>query len=573
MPAKTAKRSSLERYHAKRDFSQTEEPKGAAVRKARAGELRYLIQKHDATRLHYDFRLELDGTLKSWAVTKGPSLNPADKRLAVHVEDHPLEYGSFEGTIPEGQYGGGTVMLWDEGTWEPVGDPRSAYEKGRLTFVLHGKRLKGEWHLVRMGGRTSGKRDNWLLIKSHDQYADEKNGDRALERYNTSAASGRSMTAIARGNKQWKSKVAKTSRRAKPAKARKTVKKTAKKTAKKATKASKRKSAKDAGDPPPRFIEPQLATLVGEPPSGDIWVHEIKFDGYRALCRINNGEATLLTRSNNDWTRKFQSIADQMADLPIANAILDGEITSSEMSGTTSFEALQQALSNNAQDRLHYYLFDALYLDGVDLRRRTLLERKEALRTVIPGKHPHLHFSEHFKGAGKDVLAQACRMGLEGIISKRADAIYRSGRTEAWLKEKCTNEQEFVIGGFTYQPKHPGRLAALLIGVYEKKDLIFAGKVGTGFDRAESARLVKRLEPLAQRTSPFKAVPNLARRGAIWIKPKLVAQINFTEWTGGNSLRHPSYQGLREDKPAEQVIREKKKRLNPKAAGPIKFVD
>jgi bifunctional non-homologous end joining protein LigD len=333
MPAKTTKRSSLERYHAKRDFSQTEEPKGAAVRKARAGELRYLIQKHDATRLHYDFRLELDGTLKSWAVTKGPSLNPADKRLAVHVEDHPLEYGSFEGTIPEGQYGGGTVMLWDEGTWEPVGDPRSAYEKGRLTFVLHGKRLKGEWHLVRMGGRTSGKRDNWLLIKSHDQYADEKNGDRALERYNTSAASGRSMTAIARGNKQWKSKVAKTSRRAKPAKARKTVKKTAKKTAKKATKASKRKSAKDAGDPPPRFIEPQLATLVGEPPSGDIWVHEIKFDGYRALCRISKGEVRLLTRSNNDWTEKFQSIADQMADLPIANAILDGEITSSEMSG------------------------------------------------------------------------------------------------------------------------------------------------------------------------------------------------------------------------------------------------
>ena len=232
MPAKTARRSSLDRYQAKRDFSQTEEPKGAAVRLARAGELRYLIQKHDATRLHYDFRLELDGTLKSWAVTKGPSLNPADKRLAVHVEDHPLEYGSFEGTIPEGQYGGGTVMLWDEGTWEPVGDPRSGYKKGRLTFVLHGKRLKGEWHLVRMGGRASGKRDNWLLIKSHDQYADEKNGDRALERYSTSAASGRSMTAIAKGNKQWKSKVAKTSKRAKPAKARKTVKKTAKKTAK-----------------------------------------------------------------------------------------------------------------------------------------------------------------------------------------------------------------------------------------------------------------------------------------------------------------------------------------------------
>src|ERR1700748_3080186 len=272
----------LETYHSKRDFKKTPEPRGRAHRQAGSS---FVIQKHDATRLHYDFRLELGGVLKSWAVTRGPSLNPADKRLAVHVEDHPLEYGSFEGTIPEGQYGGGTVMLWDEGIWQPVGDPRSAYKNGRLTFVLQGKRLKGEWHLVRMGGRSTGKRDNWLLIKSHDQYADEQNGDRALERYSTSAASGRSMTAIARGNKQWKSKVAQTSRRAKPAKARKTVKKTAKK----ATKASKRKSAKDAGDPPPRFVEPQLATLVGEPPSGDNWVHEIKFDDYRALCRISKG--------------------------------------------------------------------------------------------------------------------------------------------------------------------------------------------------------------------------------------------------------------------------------------------
>jgi bifunctional non-homologous end joining protein LigD len=295
----------------------------------------------------------------------------------------------------------------------------------------------------------------------------------------------------------------KASRRAKPAKAGKTVKKTAKKTAK----ASKRKPAKEIGRTPPRFIEPQLATLVSQPPSGDNWVHEIKYDGYRALCRISNGAVKLLTRSNNDWTKKFQSIADQMADLPIANAILDGEITSSEMSGATSFEALQQALSNNAQDRLHYYLFDALYLHGVDLRRRTLLERKEALRAVIPGKHPHLHFSEHFKGTGNDILAQACRIGLEGIISKRADAIYRSGRTEAWLKEKCTNEQEFVIGGFTYQPKHPERLAALLIGVYEYKELIFAGKVGTGFDRAESARLVKCSSRLRKRRHPSSRSP------------------------------------------------------------------
>jgi bifunctional non-homologous end joining protein LigD len=552
------KQSSLERYHAKRDFSLTVEPKGAALRSAQKSDLRYLIQKHDATRLHYDFRLELDGTLKSWAVTKGPSLNPADKRLAVHVEDHPLEYGSFEGAIPEGQYGGGTVMLWDEGTWQPIGDADQAYRKGRLSFILHGKRLQGEWHLVRMGGRARGeKRDNWLLIKSHDQYADEDNGDRALERYTTSAASGRTMTAIGKGNKRWGSKVAKTSVRGKPARAKKARKKAP--AAKGHT--VKRKRAKAAGEPPPRFIEPQLATLVADPPGGDNWVHEIKFDGYRALCRISNGDVKLLTRSNNDWTKKFQSIADQMAELGIDNAILDGEITSADVSGATAFEALQQALSNNDQTRLHYYLFDALYLDGVDLRRETLIERKKALKAALPKKHPHIHFSEHFTEPGDKVFSRACKMGLEGIISKRADATHRSGRTDAWLKEKCINEQEFVIGGFTYQPKHPERLAALLIGVYEKNDLIFAGKVGTGFDRVESARLIKKLAPLEQKAAAFKAVPNLARRDAIWVKPKLVAQINFTEWTGGNSLRHPSYQGLREDKPADQVVREKKKRL------------
>jgi bifunctional non-homologous end joining protein LigD len=432
-----------------------------------------------------------------------------------------------------------------------------------LSFILHGKRLKGEWHLVRRG-KNGGKRDNWLLIKSHDTYANE-NGDAALARYTKSASSGRSMTAIAKGNKRWVSKVAKTSARAKPAKAKKAAKK-------KSAKSGARKSAKKAGDPPPRFIEPQLATLVATPPSGEGWVHEIKFDGYRALCRISNGKVTLVTRNNNDWTKKFQSIADQMSALEIDNAILDGEITSPIVSGASSFEALQQALTDNAQDRLHYYLFDALYLDGVDLRREPLLERKKALQSVIPAKHPHIHFSQHFTDDGADVLAHACRMGLEGIISKRADATYRSGRTEAWLKEKCINEQEFVIGGFTYQPKHPERLGAMLIGVYEKKQLIFAGKVGTGFDHAESARLLKKLEPLSQETAAFKAVPNLARRDAIWVKPKLVAQINFTEWTGGNSLRHPSYQGLREDKPATQVVREKKKRLYPKSKGPIKLL-
>lgn len=311
---------------------------------------------------------------------------------------------------------------------------------------------------------------------------------------------------------------------------------------------------------------------MATPPSGDAWVHEIKFDGYRALCRIANGKVKLVTRNDNDWTKKFQAIADQIAELDIDNAILDGEITSPIVPGGSSFEALQQALTDNAQDRLHYYLFDALYLHGEDLRRKPLLQRKEALRAVIPNKHPSIHFSRHFTDPGPDVLAHACRMGLEGIISKRVDANYRSGRTEAWLKEKCINEQEFVIGGFTYQPKHPERLGAMLIGVYEKDQLIFAGKVGTGFDRAESARLLKKLEPIEQKAAPFKSVPSLAKRGAIWVRPKLVAQIIFTEWTGANSLRHPSYQGLREDKPARQVVRERKKRVDPKSGGPVKLL-
>jgi bifunctional non-homologous end joining protein LigD len=544
----TKTKSALERYQAKRDFTRTAEPRGSAP-KASGTELRYLIQKHAARRLHYDFRLELDGTLKSWAVTKGPSLNPADKRLAVHVEDHPLEYGSFEGTIPQGQYGGGTVMLWDEGTWEPIGDAAKAYSKGRLSFILNGKRLKGEWHLVRMGSRAKdGKRDNWLLIKSRDRYANEDNGDRALERYQKSAASNRSMEAIAKGKKEWTSKGS-------------TTKATSAPRAKKTKRSNPKERASADEKAPPAFIAPELATLVSDPPSGDSWVHEIKFDGYRALCRIADGRVKLLTRNNKDWTDKFKFIADQMAELDISNSILDGEITTIDESGAMSFSALQQALGNHAQDKLHYYLFDALYLHGEDLRDKPLLERKEALRALIPSGHTSLHYSEHFVQPGPDVLQHACHIALEGIISKRAESPYQSGRNDAWLKSKCVNEQEFVIGGYTRQPKHPDRLAALLIGVYDKKQLIFAGKVGTGFDRKESSRLLKVLGPLEQRAAPFANVPNEAKRQAIWVKPTLVAQVNFAEWTRDNVLRHPSYQGLREDKPTEQVTRETRKRL------------
>ena len=553
MPNSTAQKQ-LATYRAKRDFSKSAEPSGKTSLRANGNS--YLVQKHAASRLHYDFRLELDGVLKSWAVTKGPSLNPEDKRLAVHVEDHPLEYGKFEGTIPQGEYGGGTVMLWDRGTWEAIGDAHRGYAKGNLVFELNGKRLKGRWHLVRMRGRAGDrKHENWLLIKGKDRYADPA-GDAAVNRHTKSVVSGRSMETIAGGaGKTW---------------GRGGATRKSKTQAEDALGALKKKArASGKGQPPkigwgdstPQFITPQLATLVTKPPSGEQWVHEIKFDGYRLLAVIDRGSVRLFTRAGNDWTDRFPPLATALAKLKVKSVVIDGEAVHAGADGALSFHALQNALATGKLDRLRYYAFDLLHMNGVDLHSRTLLERKALLKDLF-GKAPaEIQYSEHFVETGEQVLQHACHLALEGIVSKRADAPYRSGRTDAWLKSKCVKEQELVIGGYTEQPKHPGALGALLIGYFENDALRFAGKVGTGFSHQEGHDLLKKLQGIPAARSPFAALPTAARRGAHFVRPALVAHVNFSEWTPDGKLRHPSFQGLREDKPAREVVREKEKPL------------
>jgi bifunctional non-homologous end joining protein LigD len=520
------KEKTLAPYRKKRDFTRTSEPPGAG-HPQKSPTLFFVVQKHAARQLHYDFRLEMDGVLKSWAVPRGPSLDPNEKRLAVHVEDHPLEYGNFEGIIPAGEYGGGTVMLWDRGTWEPAGDMREAYQKGSLDFDLQGERLKGKWHLVRMK-RGSG-HDNWLLIKSADRYAD-KNGAATIEKYQKSVASKRTMEEIAQGGAVYNSN----SSDPKPEKKRKKI------------------SAKA----PPDFIAPQLATMVKTPPSTSDWIHEVKFDGYRTLARIEDGAVRMLTRADNDWTSKFRGLAGELERLDIANAILDGEIVAVGEDGQMSFHALQQALSEDRHDVLHYYIFDLMFLNGQDFRQKPLSERKQELRKLIPQNQGHIHYSEHFDSPGPEVFHHACGIALEGIVSKRKSSPYRSGRTKAWLKAKCLNEQEVVIGGFTFQPRHKDTLAALLTGTYRGENLVYAGKVGTGFTTDEAKDLLKKLKPLVIEKPPFENIPQEAGRHALWVKPVLVVQVFFNEWTDAGLLRQPSYQGLREDKPPKQVVKE-----------------
>ncbi|MGN6424019.1 MAG: DNA ligase D [Asticcacaulis sp.] len=523
----------LDAYNRKRDFSRTQEPSG---RTGKAGTFQYLIQKHDATRLHYDFRLELDGVLKSWAVTKGPSLDPADKRLAVEVEDHPVAYGGFEGTIPKGQYGGGTVMLWDRGTWEPVGDPHEGLRKGDLKFRLHGERLQGEWVLVRMKPRGKDKdrgRNNWLLIKHHDGYAREGDHDALLADNAVSIATGRAMDAIAAGNKVWNSE---------PKKAAKAAQKTSRTAQKKAA---------------PDFVEPELATLTDAMPQGEDWVHEIKFDGYRTLALISGGEARMMTRSGLDWTAKFQALADRLQALDVTDAILDGEIVAVDHGGATRFKLLQDRLREKRSEELQYYVFDLLRLNGEDLRKTPLIERKAKLKALLGGHdfEDRIIYSEHFE-ADKRFLGKVCGMGFEGLVSKRKSSPYRGGRNKAWLKTKCHKRQEFVIGGFR-EPTHAERgIGALLLGYYDEDRFVYAGRVGTGFDAETSQMLRKKLDAITRKTPAYAELAAEAKRGAIWVRPELVCEVEFTEWTPDGRLRHPSYQGLREDKPARSIGRE-----------------
>lgn len=515
MARKSAIADPLATYNRKRDFAKTAEPAGKL---ARGDTHHFMVQKHDATRLHYDLRLELDGVLKSWAVTRGPSLDPADRRLAVRTEDHPLSYATFEGTIPKGEYGGGTVMLWDRGSWTPLPgkDPRKTIEEGHLHFTLYGERMKGEWVMFRLKPRGKERGENWILKKVDDAFAGSPTG--LVDRYLTSVKTGRTMDEIARGKKA-------------------------------------REIAPEGGAGFPKFREPQKATLVDSVPSGATWLHEMKYDGYRCLLAIAGGAAKIYTRSGLDWSDKFPEIAAAAGALPCERALLDGEIVALDDKGNTGFSALQQAISQGGRG-LTLFLFDALEIDGEKLETRPNLERKQRLAALLgEGRPPFILYADHVLGKGEQLFEAMCAAGQEGIISKKADAPYRHARTKAWLKIKCTQRQEFVIIGWSESDKKGRGFRALLLGLNEDGKLRYAGKVGTGFSQQVQLDLRARLDKLAAET-PAAPVPRPEARGAHWVKPELVAEIAFAEFTADNVVRHASFLGLRGDKAAREVIAE-----------------
>jgi bifunctional non-homologous end joining protein LigD len=564
----------LKTYRSKRRFDVTSEPRGKASRKRGHA---FVMQKHAATRLHYDLRLELDGVMKSWAVTRGPSLVPGEKRLAVEVEDHPIDYNKFEGSIPKGQYGGGTVMLWDRGSWSSDHDPHKGLAKGHLDFHIDGERLQGGWHLVRMRKRPGEKRNNWLLIKSDDEAARGRKDKDILEQHMKSVTTSRTMEQIAQGSAVWHS-----NRTTGPAK-RKAGRKTAKKakakkkrrTAALRAKGAVRRSGKGAS-PLPGFIPPCLATLADKAPDSANWVHEIKFDGYRLQAHIDNGKVRLLTRKGLDWTRKFATTAKILAALPVETAVIDGELVVERPDGVSSFSLLQEALKIEAHDTMVFYAFDLLHLDGDDLRSAPLDERKDALAKLLkklPENGP-LRLSESIDGKGTVLHASACRLGLEGIISKLRDAPYRSGRGNDWLKTKCGNRQELVVGGYSPSTADSRAIGALSLGYYDKGELKYAGRCGTGYTHALARDLYRKLKTMERPTSPFKKLPpeERGKNRPVWVEPKLVAEVNFHGWTHGDipRVRQASFQGLREDKKATDVVREEKRTLPARSKTPAR---
>ncbi|MGB6536601.1 MAG: DNA ligase D [Xanthobacteraceae bacterium] len=583
----------LETYRKKRQFTATPEPRG---RKGRGGGSRYVIQKHAARRLHYDLRLELDGVMKSWAVTRGPSLDPGEKRLAVQVEDHPVEYNSFEGTIPAGEYGGGTVMIWDRGHWAPEGDPHKGFAKGHLAFDLDGGKLHGRWHLVRLRKRANDGHDNWLLIKGKDRYARTSRGEDILEEEPQSVTTGRSIEEIAAG--KGKKRVWHSNRGAGGAQepqpqsqhsfkeelralrqqsgARATA---PRKAPGRERKKSTAKAAKKSFFPPgegqvrtdstkhdqttakraslPDFVPPSLATLYETAPSGPDWLHEIKLDGYRIEARLDRGRVSLLTRKRQDWTHRFGPIARAVAGLPAQTAMLDGELVVEDENGISSFSLLQTDLKEGRSDRFTYWVFDLLHLDGRDLSRLPLVERKAALERLL-ARRPSgpIRYAEDFATDGPHFFRRACALGLEGVVSKRRHAPYLAGRSENFIKSKCHDEQEFIVAGFTPSTAMPKAVGALTAAFRENGELRYAGRIGTGYSHATARDLWQRLEKLRSER-PAVAVPKSERRkNVIWVKPELVVEAQYRGLTHDGLLRQAAYKGLREDKPAREVVRE-----------------
>jgi len=530
----------LKRYWQKRNFTQTPEPKGKIKSGTSTKKYLFVIQKHAASHLHYDFRLELNGVLLSWAVPKGPSLDPTIKRLAMHVEDHPLDYGSFQGIIPKGQYGGGTVMLWDTGEWiSEDSDPEQAYRKGHLSFVLKAKKLKGRWHLFRINKNDK----TWLLVKVNDRYAKSMSDYDITKAKPDSVLNKHSLEEIA----EYENHVYESNRANR------------KSAAPKKKSFVKKKLIPNLNLPIksfPTYIYPELATLAAEPPQGDQWLHEIKLDGYRILAFKKN-TTRLMTRNKNNWTQYFLSIAKEIDKLPVKHIVFDGEVVVLDEEQHSNFQLLQNTIKGDRTRPLVYYIFDVLYFDQYDLRTLPLLQRKSILKQILPDKHPILRYNDHVQGSGKAVFKKACQLGLEGIVSKDANSTYQSKRTRDWIKIKCVQRQEFVVGGFTEPQRSRQYFGSLLLGTYNKNhELIYHGHVGTGFT-ADSLKSLHRLLIKNQSPkNPFHSRLTGIKR-VTWVKPVLVVEVAFTEWTTDGILRHPSFKGVRADKPAKQIVRER----------------
>ncbi|MDD4089952.1 MAG: DNA ligase D, partial [Tissierellia bacterium] len=501
----------LNEYNKKRNFEKTLEPEGKPEDSEES--LKFVVQHHLASRDHYDLRLEWNGVLLSWAVPKGPSYNTKDKRLAVQVEDHPLEYRNFEGTIPKGEYGGGVVMLWDEGSWEPYINVEDGLREGMLKFALNGSRMRGRWALVRMKGKAGEITDNWLWLKENDEYVKD---DEGMSEFTTSIRTGRTMTEIEEGQDE--------------------------------------KLIKN----PFNMAEVQLTKLVKTVPEGN-WLYEMKYDGYRILAFVEGNSVRLITRNGNDMTKRFLKIASSLVDLAQGRAmVLDGEIVVTDELGKTDFQALQNYLKNQSTQTLTYIVFDLLAIDGEDIRGQTLIDRKEKLRKLMQNTPKALYYSRYVKGYGKESFAAACEAGMEGIVGKKPDSVYSGKRNDDWIKLKCDKRQEFVIGGYSLSDKRTRGVSSLLLGVYEGDELIYAGRAGTGISENDMKILESKFEGLKRMEPPFKQAPKIKPNEKItWLEPKLAAEIKFTEWTKENLLRQASYKGLRIDKDSKDIRREK----------------